>query len=598
MSTTATQQIQEAALNYSRDAAQAMTNFAQNALNYANTAVDMSAWWTPPQYIWGYTGGAGQPPANIVPPSVSATKPTAVALSALHNITLPSEPTLVAAAPVVTVPAAPSSILPAAPGATPEFNAPTLPTKPTLSLPSVPTFTPVAIPAAPALENPVFTAMLPDDTLVAPSNTFDFVEQEYRSALLDELKAKLMKDLVEGGYGIETQDEEALWERTRERELQNMETMIQDIARQAAARGLMIPPGSMQTLIQQAQQDAAEKISSVSRDIAIKRADMYVENRKFTIQEVRQVEDMLIRMFGFMMERALNAAKAIVELGIAAFNARLAQHNYRLERYRAAASVYEALIRGQLTKLEQYKATVEAARLSTEQQRIHAEVYRIQLDGVNALANLYRTEMDAAKTQAEVEQLKLQAFRTNVDAYTAQVGAKTAEFGMYEARIRGELAKVNVFDAQVRAYSTEVGAYKTKVDAQEVLVRAGVQANTQRIEAYRADVQRYSAELQASQQELQAAISKYEADVRKYSVTADAQIRASQQNVEAGKANADIAVAQAQVLAGFATHAGQVLATQANASASTMANIAHSYGTVSAAALSAAQGIEASITSQ
>lgn len=594
----ATSDIQEAALNYASEATSAMGSFADAAANLAFTPVDINASWSSPQYVWGYTGGAVVGPANIVPPAVSATKPTAATLSALHSITLPSEPTLVAAAPIVTVPAAPSSVLPAAPGATPEFNAPTLPTKPTLSLPSVPTFTPVAIPAAPALENPVFTAMLPDDTLVAPSNTFNFVEQEYRSALLDELKAKLMKDLVEGGYGIETQDEEALWERTRERELQNMETMIQDIARQAAARGLMIPPGSMQTLIQQAQQDAAEKISSVSRDIAIKRADMYVENRKFTIQEVRQVEDMLIRMFGFMMERALNAAKAIVELGIAAFNARLAQHNYRLERYKAAASVYEALIRGQLTKLEQYKATVEAARLSTEQQRIHAEVYRIQLDGVNALVNLYRTEMDAAKTQAEVEQLKLQAFRTNVDAYTAQVGAKTAEFGMYEARIRGELTKVNVFDAQVRAYSTEVGAYKTKVDAQEVLVRAGVQANTQRIESYRADVQRYSAELQASQQELQAAISKYEADIKRFTVTVDAQIRASQQNVEAGKANADIAVAQAQVSANAAIHAGQIMAAQANASANTMAHVASAYGSAAAAALSAAQGIEASITSQ
>lgn len=589
------QQIQSNAISFAQSSAAMMDSYAAQALLFAYTPIDLSGSWSTPGYVTGYTGGALPAPVDIAIPTVTASRPSTPALNDVPAVTLPSAPALLAAEPIINLPSAPSSTLPSAPGAAPTFNTPVTPDTPTFSLPTAPTFAPVAIPVAPALDSMQFNEVAPGDTLTAPTETFAFAEQEYQSATMDALKAKLLADLVNGGYGIETNDENGLWERARERELLSMNAAFEDVMRQAAARGMMLPPGAMNTMLAQVQQDTATKVSSVSRDIALKRADMYVENRKFTIQEVRQLEDILTKMFGFAMERALNSAKALVELGIAAFHARLAQHNYRLERYKAAASVYEALIRGQLAKIEQYKAQVEGAKLAADTQRIHADVYRIQVDGVNALINVYRTEMEAAKLAAEIEQLKLQAFKTSVDAYASQVGARTAEFGMYESQIRGEMAKVNVFDAQVKTYATKTDAYKAGIEAQEVAVRAAVQTNTLKLEAYRSDIQRYGAELGAAQHELSGAIAKYEANIRKYSVTADAAIRASQQNIEAGKANADVAVAHANVIATSTIHAAQVVASRAAAAGSTMAAISSAYGSVGASALSASTGITASI---
>ncbi len=592
-----TANIQSTAINFANANAAAMDAYAATAAGFAFSPITMEASWSSPGRVIGYNAGAILPPANIVVPGITATRPTAPTLDTITAVSVPTAPSLVAAEPIISMPVKPSSALPTAPGATPAFNSPAIPTTPAFSLPAVPSFSAVAVPVAPALDSAVFSATLAADDLTAPTERFAFVEQEYQSALLDALKAKLMKDLVEGGYGIEPADESGLWERMRERELQSMSAATDEVTRLAAGRGMMLPPGALNAAIAKAQQEALAKISSVSRDIAIKRGDMYVDNRKFTITEVRQTEDMLIRMYGLMMERALNSAKALVELGISAFNAQLAKHNYRLDRYKANASVYEALIRGQLAKVEQYKAQVEGAKLSADIQRIHADVYRIQLEGVNALVNVYRTEMDAAKVAAEIEQLKLQGFKLTVEAYATQVGAKTAEFGMYEASIKGEMAKVSIYDAQVRAYGAKTDAYKTQVEAQDVLVRSQIAANTGKIDKFRADITQYSAELNSSQQALAGAISKYEADVKKYSVTADAAIRSSQQNVEAGKANADVAVAHAQVIASSAIHAGQVMASQAAAAGNTMASIASAYGSTSAAALSAATGIEATITS-
>lgn len=588
--------IQATAIGFASGNVAAMDAFAQAAAGFAFQTFDLSSSWRSPGYVIGYNGGAVLPPATITVPEVTATRPADPELMALSTITLPTAPELLAAEPVINLPVKPSSALPVAPGATPAFNSPAIPDAPAFALPAVPTFAPVAVPVAPALDSVTFSATLTADDLAAPSNTFAFAEQEYQSALLDSLKAKLISDLANGGYGIETADESGLWERLRERELVAMNAAIDEVSRLTAARGMTLPPGALNAAIARAQQEAMAKISSASRDIAIKRADLYVENRKFTISEVRQVEDMLVRVYGAMMERALNAAKALVELGIAGFNAQLAKHSYRLDRYKADAAVYEAMIRGQIAKVEQYKAQVEGAKLSADIQRIHADVYRIQLDGVNALVNIYRTEMDAAKVASEIEQFKLQGFKLSVEAYAAQVGAKTAEFSMYEAGVKGEMAKVSIYDAQVRAYGTTVDTYKTKVEAQDVLVRSQVAANQGRIDAYRADIGRYTAELGASQNELSAAVAKYEADVRKYSVTADATIRSSQQNVEAGKANADVAVAHAQVIASSAINAGQVMASKAAAAGNTMAAIASAYGTAAAGAMSAATGIEATIT--
>lgn len=590
-------EIQNNAIGFANTSQAMMIQYANLAANFAFTPVNMYASWDSPGHVPGYNGGFINQPNNIVLPPITASKPVAPVLGTVSQVTIGNAPSLLAAEPILNLPTVPSSVLPTAPGAAPTLNTPVTPDAPAFVLPAVPVFTNVAVPVAPALDSVQFTETLPFDDLTAPTDTFAFAEKEYQSALLDALKAKLMYDLVNGGYGIETQDEAGLWERAREREMASMNAAIDDVSRQAAARGMMLPQGALNAAIQRAQQEALAKISSVSRDIAIKRADMYVENRKFTIQEVRQTEDMLIKMYGFMMERALNAAKALVELGIASFNAQLAKHNYRLERYKAAASVYEALIRGQLAKVEQYKAQVEGAKLSADIQRIHADVYRIQLDGVNAMVNIYRTEMEAAKIEAEIEQLRLMGFKTTVEAYTAQVGAKTAEFGMYEAGIKGEMAKVNVYESQVKSFAAKTDAFKTSVEAQDVMIRAQVTANSAKVDAYRADVARYTAELQASQQELHGVVSKYEADVRKYSVTVDAQVRSSQQNIEAGKANADVAVAHAQVIASNTTHMGQIFAAQAAAAGNTMASVSSSFGNAASGAMTAASGIVATITS-
>lgn len=588
--------IQSVALQYAAEAEANMITMANNATQQIWQPLEWTATWNAPEYVTGYTGGRFGYDNSFRLPSIAAQKPNPPSLGAVTVPTFGNAPEFLMAEPVLHLPTAPVNTLPSAPGNSPDFNAPALPDAPIYTMSDAPTFQNIVVPDMPSIEYPVFDTDMPVDDILAPTATFAYIEPVYDSALLDELKRKLMYDLVNGGYGIEDADEMRLWERAREREQLNAETTIQDAMRQAAARGFTIPPGALNAIISYAETTALEKNSSLSRDIMSKKADLYVQNRQFTIQQVRETEQMLITAFGYMCERLLNSAKAMVELSIAVFNARVAKYHVMLDTYKAAAQVHAELIRAASLRLEAYKTQVEGVKVGADVQRIHAEVYKVQVDGVQALINVYATQVQASKTIAEIERLKLEGFKAKVDTYLAQVQAKTAEFGMFESQIKGEMAKVNVYAASAQAYGTKVAAYKAKADAAEVVVRAQVQANQLKLDAYKSDTTRYSAELQASQIEMQGAVQAYDANIKAFSVAVDASVRASQQNVEAGKANAEIAVQHANVIASHTLHGASIQASRASASAQTMGAIAQAFGSEAASALSAASGLEAHIT--
>lgn len=416
-------------------------------------------------------------------------------------------------APSMAIPEAPDATLPISPTA-PTVTDPTIPEAPVVVLPDVPVISAISLPEAPSIELPVFTSELPIDDLVVPTNNFSFYEVEYQSALLDELKAKLLDNMVNGGYGIEPLDEAALWDRARGRELENALAQTEDLIAQAASRGFPLPPGDMNVVLQRAQQEVQDKLSDVSRDIMLKRADLYVQNRQFTIQQTKALEDTLIGYHSAVMERALNAAKATLEAAISIFNVQVARYNARLDAYKTEASVFEARLRAALAKLEIFKSQMEGKRLEVEIQRNQVEVYNAQLSGVNAVINLYKTQMEAAQVRAGIERLRIDAFRSLVDAYGAQIQAKVAEFNMYDARIKGEMAKLQAYEAEVRAYTASVQGAEAKAQVLLGKLKGQIDVANQKLEAYRTDMSRYKTDIDAQVSTINSKVAVYDGQVR------------------------------------------------------------------------------------
>lgn len=438
------------------------------------------------------------------------------------------------APPEINIPEAPDASIPTAP-TSPTFVEPVIPDAPTLSFPVVPEFGVLTLPEPPSIQIPSFGAVSPDDDLTAPSNQFAFYEQAYSSTLLDAVKLKLLTDIEEGGYGIDTADEVSLWERARAREYDLATAQIAEIRSTGAIRGFELPPGDLNVAIQVAHQDLQNKVSTLNRDIALKRADLYVDNRKFTIQQARELEQILINYHNSLMERTLNAAKAALDAEISVFNALVARYNARLDAYKTEAQVFEAQIRASLAQVEIYRTTMEGKRIELEAQRTQVDVYRAQLSGIESLVNIYRTRMEAANVQANIQRTKLEAFRAQVDAFSQTVQAKVAEFNMFESRIKGETAKMQAYDSEVRAYGAKVDATKTRADIQVANARVQVEQYQAQISAYNGQLEQFKATLQGDLAFLQSLVSRYQVDVSAQSSKIDGLRAAYMLELEDGK---------------------------------------------------------------
>lgn len=419
--------------------------------------------------------------------------------------------------------------LPNAPNMAPSFQSPDIPTAPVVSLPAIPTFAALALPVSPSIEMPQFMGTTPVDDLLIPTTQFEFYEATYVSTLLDPLKVKLLDNLVNGGYGIETADEVALFNRVRDREVEAMLSRIEDAGRTMAVRGFPLPPGELSIYVDRAYQDMQDKVSSASRDIMLERSKLFVDNRQFTIREVKELEQITLGFHNSVQERALNVARYTVELSIAIYNTLLSRFNARLDAYKAEAYVFAERIRGELARVELFKAEVEAVGAEAQIQRTQVETYLAALKSVELEVSIFRIRMEAANIQAGIERVRLEAYRAQVETYTAQVQAKVAEFGLFRAQVDGNRALVDVFDAQVRTYASQVAVSKAKADIQL--------ANAQgKMEAARINLANY-----------QGQVTQFDASVRTVNDSARLNLEAYRANVDGDRSRNEVNIAQANL---------------------------------------------------
>ena len=585
-------QIQEKAVEFANNAAQNMENM-QTRINMTYTSGELA-----PSQLTSFGGNqitadvvVPEMPDDYTLPAMLGNAPGSFAVPVIVTPTIGTAPEFSGSAPTLNLPAAP--VIEALPTlrSAPELMTPTIPTAPNIVIPNAPSISAVALPVMPALVVPTFSSTLPVNDITAPTETFRFAETEYSSAMLDALKSKLMTDLEEGGYGINPTDEALLWQRGRDREMRNAEYKVQDSVRQVAGRGFSMPPGAMNALIAEAQQAAQFALSGLSREIMIKRADLYMENYKFTIEQVKDVEKTLINYYGAMMERGLNAARSLVELSIASYNARIANFNLKLEAYKASAQVYETLIRAASLKLQAYKDQIEGARLSVEVQKLYVDTYKAQLDAQQAVIGIYTARVGATRMLVEIEQAKLSVYRASIDAYSAQVNSQSQRVQLYEATIRGEAAKINAFGATVDAYGSTVQAYAAKANVAESQARVSISAAQLKLDVYKTDISRYSMELDRSNNLINQSVAQHSAEMRKYDLNANIAIKKADLSLDAAKSSADLTLRAAEAKSRESISNAQMLTNGFISRAGLYGNMASSYGSLGAAAVSSAIGI-------
>ena len=403
-------------------------------------------------------------------------------------------------APVLNFPATPNLTIGTAP-ALPEVRDVAMPDAPTIVLPDAPEFL--------ALQTHTFGGInlhedwldkldeIPELSIMQPVPFSYSPGAKYASQLLDNLKATL-NARIQGGTGLAPAVEQAIWDRARDRETMLALAKEQEVLRGAEALGFALPSGVMAGQLADARREYHDKLSGLSRDIAIKQAEMEQANLQQATALALQLESTLLDDCYKLEMLAFETAKTAADNAIAAHNAAIEHFKALLAGYQAYASAYDTVIKAELNKVEVFKALLSAEETKANINRALVERFKAEIDGAMAAVQIYQARVGAAKTLVELEGTRIQAGAEQVKAFVATVNAKTAEADLYKTQASAEGMKVEAFRALTGAYAAKVGAQAEKARVEIAKLGARVQAKGLEWDGWKARLSAASAEVEAA----------------------------------------------------------------------------------------------------
>lgn len=469
---------------------------------------------TPPPI--GYTLSLPAVPAAPTVNFPALASPDDLTLLPVDPVVPEDTPDFTATVPVLQILDKPTALSATEPGDAPLVTDVVLPDAPVIVFPDDPLMQLISIPTAPTLDLPVWSGIAPDGTsLVTPTTGFVWSEDYYDSSLLNSVSSRLTTMLA-GGTGLPPSIEQAIWDRGRAREDVIAKKATQEAYEEFASRGFALPSGALAGRVAEVWQKNREAGSTFSRDVAIKQAELEVENLKYSVTTGIQLEGQLMTYSGQYAQRALDAAKTTVQVAIDIFNAQISLYNARLQAYQTEAQVYKELIQAETIRLEQYRLEIDAQKLIGEINMQAIQIYKTRIDALMAAVELYKAELEGVKTVVDVDRVRIEGFRATVDAYKAMVDAKTSEYQAWSESIKGEVAKVSIYEAQARAYGSLVDAYRTGETVKIENMKSKIDANELLVKAFAAEVDYLAEQVKAAVAQVDTSVKIYDGQAKVY----------------------------------------------------------------------------------
>ena len=475
-------------------------------------------------------------------------------------------------------------------------QAPVLPAVRDVAIPDAPT---VVLPAAPQflqLQTHSFAGVdlhedwldkldeIPELSILQPAPFSYSPGAKYASQLLDNLKAQL-NARIQGGTGLAPAVEQAIWDRARDRETTLALAREQEVLRGAEALGFPLPSGVMAAQLQDARREYHDKLSGLSRDIAIKQAEMEQANVKDSIQAALQLESTLLEDCYKLEALALDVAKTAAAGAIAAHNAALEHFKALLTGYQAYASAYETVIKAELNKVEVFKALLMAEQAKADINKSLVERFKAEIDGAMAAVQIYTARVGAAKTLVELESTRVQAGAEEVKAFVATINAETAKADLYKTRISAETSKVGAVEAVARAYGAKVNAQAEKARVGVAKYQAQIAAKGLEWDGWKAQIASATARVEAAARLSSITVDGYRAGASAAEAQAGAYMRRWEADIKQYEAGKELAFRVAKANTDAAAHAQDMMMEANKVSLATQAqSVASAWAMVSASA--------------
>lgn len=214
---------------------------------------------------------------------------------------------------------------------------------------------------------PLFQSMYDQikDDLVAQFATFFATYFPNECTYLEQAEQWICDTLTSGGTGINAAVEAQIWERDRNRVLREASRVEDELLVGWSSKGYPLPPGALVYAAYRVNADAQDKISQFSRDVAIKQAEIEIENVRFAVQQAISLRVSAVQAASAYIAALAKAADLGVQFSQQSANAQSELINAATNYYRARVAVeeikYNVKAKNADLRLATQKADVEAA---------------------------------------------------------------------------------------------------------------------------------------------------------------------------------------------------------------------------------------------
>lgn len=400
-------------------------------------------------------------------------------------------------------------------------------------VPQAPTLTPIDLPVMGAIDDVPFPSLaaitIPDFTFptlhvwdtTAPefqgtpvSTVLQWGDPQYATEVLPEVLTHL-RAIWAGGNGIDPAIEAALWERAAGREDLDANRQISAATIEFSSRGFTMPPGMQVARIDAIREESQIKKQGVSRDTAIRMAEVHVQNFRFAVEQAVACENTLFNIWNNIAARQFDAAKIQIDSQMAMYNAQVALFNARQSAYATEAQVFKIQVEADLAELKimemQLQAELARGQLNEQNVRIYSE----RVKAAHAVVEVFKARMQGAAIQADVQKTEIESFRVSVQAFAEVIGADKVRFDAYKAQLEGEMAKAGLLEVEARAYAAQVTGVSKRIDAEVAKVQSDISRQEAAIRRYVAEIERDKARAQSDLARIQAITAAYGAQIDK-----------------------------------------------------------------------------------
>lgn len=446
-------------------------------------------------------------------------------------------PVFTGKAPTLKIPEAPNSALPDAPEDPAPLEVPDYPSTPNYDEPQIPTLRSVYLPTLSTPNLAIIDALLAQARADKPTVP---VLQEIPDlgTLFDRYYSKLTNPqlqgfvgncsaltricptlnlIFDGGLGLPASVAAGLRDRAFLAVDQQSFQADAEARRDWLARGFTLPNSVLGIRLDRIGQDARDQKAKLNRELWLEEAKIHIESLRFAVEQGIAYEKVLRDAWVAVIQAVQGMATAEIEMTIKGMELALELFKTKVEMWRTEFETIRDQLQAELSKVEVYKAELDAQRLISELNTQDVALYNALWQGVNSKIAVYKTEVDAANSLLQAELAKLEWTAKAVQIYSAKVSAYTAEWQGYGSAVSAEKTRVDAFEVEAQAFSSLVNSYSTQVQALKTVGDFDVEELKLQLEAWQSGLEKYKADLTTEQARIDALLKKggTEADIFK-----------------------------------------------------------------------------------